>query len=90
LIKLAIDGEHGGLENFQNHMRHPGRYADGNMASIVALMFDVNLHVHTADGVLVTNPDEPDASGKRRPVLNVSFIGAHWEATRPLSHGIVA
>src|SRR6056297_897833 len=47
LFQQAIDCEYGTVQHFLNVMRRSGTHADGNMANIICLMFDVNLHIHT-------------------------------------------
>lgn len=79
----TIDCEYGSLKQFLTHMRRQGAYADGNMANIVCVLFDINLHIHTVQGVFEAYPDEPGAK-ECRPVMHMVFSGAHWESTRPI------
>jgi hypothetical protein len=85
IVRDVVNFEYGGnLQEFEGRMRRPGEFAGGDMANVVCVMYDVNLHVHTAGGVLAMHPGT-DSSGRERPVLHLAFIGQHWESTRPLS-----
>lgn len=88
LVREAVECEYGGLEAFIVSMRRPGTYADGNVANIVCVMFDVNLHIHTVDGVMEAYPQSAEGvlEAYRESAHESSTTDATSQRRRPALH----
>jgi len=82
-FSVAIECEYGTRECFQKAMRRNGTHADGTVANAACLMFDIDLHIHTLQGVHSVNPAHSEID--QRPVLDMIYIPGHYEATQKLS-----